>query len=62
METEKLARIDELEKFRKAVIDEAVLEDDKGNDCHPGSDYERGMDNVGRGLLKRIDKRIKQLS
>ena len=56
-------RIDENKSFRKAIIDEAVLIDDEGKDVSPDPDsaYEKGMDDVGRDLLKRIENRIKEL-
>ncbi len=56
------ARIDENEKFKKAVIDEAVMVDYKGNDIKQEGEYESGMDSVGSGLLRRIKNRIKELS
>ena len=57
------ARIDENKNFRKAIIDEAVLIDDEGKDVLPDLDsaYEKGMDDVGRDLLKRVENRIKEL-
>ncbi len=56
-------RIDENKSFRKAIIDEAVLIDDEGKDALPdlGSAYEKGMDDVGRDLLKRVENRIREL-
>ena len=56
-------RIDENKSFRKAIIDEAVLIDDEGKDALPDLDsaYEKGMDDVGRDLLKRVENRIKEL-